>query len=43
MLGFVVNREKSQLIPTQVIQYFGLMVDAKDQAVRGAGNVNYIL
>jgi len=34
LLGFVVNREKSQLIPTQVIQYLGFTVDAKEMKIR---------
>ena len=33
-LGFVVNREKSQLIPTQIIQYLGFRVDSKEMKVR---------
>ena len=34
LLGFVVNREKSKLVPTQVIQYLGFMVDSKEMKIR---------
>ena len=29
LLGFVVNREKSKLVPTQLIQYLGFLVDSR--------------
>ena len=34
LLGFVVNREKSQLLPAQVIHYLGFMVDSKEMKIR---------
>jgi len=34
LLGFVVNREKCQLIPTQLIQYLGFMVDSREMKIR---------
>ena len=34
LLGFVVNREKSQLTPTQVTHYLGFIVDSKEMKIR---------
>ena len=34
LLGFVVNREKSQLLPTQVIQYLGFLVDSREMKIK---------
>jgi len=33
MLGFVVNREKSQLQPVQRIQYLGFLIDSQDRRI----------
>ena len=33
MLGFVINREKSQLEPTQRIQYFGFLIDSQEMKI----------
>lgn len=34
LLGFVVNKEKSQLIPTQAIHYLGFLVDSREMKIK---------
>ena len=34
LLGFVINREKSQLLPTQLIQYLGFLIDSREIKIR---------
>ena len=36
LLGFVVNREKSQLLPTQVILYLGFLINSKEMKIKMA-------
>ena len=33
-LGFVINKQKSQLLPTQTIQYLGFLVDSRGMRIR---------
>jgi len=34
LLGFVVNREKSQLVPAQICHYLGFIIDSKEMKIR---------
>jgi len=34
LLGFVVNREKSQLVPAQICCYLGFIIDSKEMKIR---------
>ena len=33
-LGFVINKQKSQSLPTQIIQYLGFLVDSREMKIR---------
>jgi len=34
LLGFLVNREKSQFVPTREIQYLGFLIDSRGMKIR---------
>ena len=33
-LGFVISKQKFQLLPTQTIQYLGFLVDSREMKIR---------